>query len=54
MLRTEFEKQARKLWTEAYGENAKGRALVDIEKLVQVTLGLAYGEKLLDQEPPKS
>ena len=49
MHRTEFEKHARKFWTETYGENAKGSALVNIEKLVQVTVGLAYAEKLLEQ-----
>lgn len=50
MRREDFEKMARHLWWTAYGDAAPAHR-AEIERLVETTAGLAYGEKLLDQEP---
>jgi hypothetical protein len=51
MRRTDFEKLSRALWWAAFGETSAPKKRAEIERLVQVDVGLAYGEKLLDQEP---
>jgi hypothetical protein len=52
MRKTDFEKMARHLWRTAYGDKALANRPA-IENLVQTCIGLAYGDKLLDQEPRK-
>ena len=53
MLRTEFEKLARAMWWSAFGEALAPKRRAEIERLVQVDVGLAYAEKLLDQGPKR-
>jgi hypothetical protein len=54
MRRTEFEQRVRQLWIDALAEvrpriTAAERAPV-IARLTETVVGLAYAEKLLDQE----
>lgn len=50
MRRTELETNARRFWSEAFEKAKRPDATEAIEKLVHVTIGLAYAEKLLGQE----
>lgn len=50
MRREDFEKMARHLWWTAYGDAATAHR-AQIERLVETSVAVAYGEKLLDQEP---
>jgi len=45
MRRTELEELAREFWRKA------GAKPEDVERLAGIMVGVAYGEKLLDQEP---
>lgn len=47
MRREVFEEEARKLWLEAFGEQAQGRA-DDLERVVRITVGLAEAGDFLE------
>lgn len=49
MTREVFEEEARKLWLEAFGEQAEERA-EDLERVVRIMVGIAEAGDLLETD----